>query len=333
MMSKSQNGYVFITVAVMVTILISSLTIAISNQNKNIELIKNYEKLTIIEEEVSAVELVISEHLNNNFENYSNLITKTDFQRNYETPNDAKISVTLKSNDNCFNINSLFYKNSSNEIVINNFELKRLNEIFSKLKIDTKIINFILDWIDTDKINHQNNKEDLEYQKRNIDWFPRNYFAVSNIELMMIPRIAEINKVINDLLCVNLYNNKINILNMSSQKLGYFFPFLSEKNAIDLSYIISKDIWPNSNQKNRTEKNISNLQKEIEQILRRPLELNEQQYLKTISFKSKSIKAQIIYEDKSGAQYFSSSKYEVDSDNIVKLIYRYGPFKKNLLKI
>ena len=120
---------------------------------------------------------------------------------------------------------------------------------------------------------------------------------------------------------------------MSSEKIGYFLPFLSENNAKDLSNIISKDIWPNSNQKNKTEKNISNLQKEIEQILRRPLELNEQQYLKAISFNSKSIKAQIIYEDKSGTQYFSSSKYEVDSDNIVKLIYRYGPFKQQVLKI
>ena len=120
---------------------------------------------------------------------------------------------------------------------------------------------------------------------------------------------------------------------MSSEKIGYFLPFLSENNAKDLSNIIGKDIWPNSSQKNKTEKNISNLQKEIEQILRRPLELNEQEYLKVISFNSKSIKAQITYEDKQGTQYFSSSKYEVDSDNIVKLIYRYGPFKKQMLKI
>ena len=55
--------------------------------------------------------------------------------------------------------------------------------------------------------------------------------------------------------------------------------------------------------------------------------------LGVISFNSKSIKAQITYEDKLGTQYFSSSKYEVDSDNIVKLIYRYGPFKKQMLKI
>ena len=208
-----------------------------------------------------------------------------------------------------------------------------MNEIFKKLKIDINAINYIIDWIDTDKTNSQNLKESLEYNKRNIDWLPRNYFAVSNIELNMIPEIAKINSKIKELLCVNLYNNKINILNMSSEKIGYFLPFLSENNAKDLSNIIGKDIWPNSNQKNKTEKNISNLQKEIEQILRRPLGLNEQQYLKVISFNSKSIKAQITYEDKSGTQYFSSSKYEVDSDNIVKLIYRYGPFKKQVLKI
>ena len=333
MKTYKQDGYIFITVAVIVTILISTLTIAISNQNKKIELIQNYEQLMTIEEEISAIELVITEYLNNNFYKNKNLTKNYVFQEQYETPSQANIEVKISSNDNCFNVNSLFYKNSNNELDINNFELKRLNEIFKKLKIDINAINYIIDWIDTNKTNSQNLKESLEYNKRNIDWLPRNYFAVSNIELNMIPEIAKINSKIKELLCVNLYNNKINILNMSSEKIGYFLPFLSENNAKDLSNIIGKDIWPNSNQKNKTEKNISNLQKEIEQILRRPLKLNEQQYLKVISFNSKSIKAQITYKDKSGTQYFSSSKYEVDSDNIIKLIYRYGPFKKQMLKI
>ena len=333
MKTYKQDGYIFITVAVIVTILISTLTIAISNQNKKIELIQNYEQLMTIEEEISAIELVITEYLNNNFNKNKNLTKNYGFQEQYETPSQATIEVKISSNDNCFNVNSLFYKNSNNELDINNVEFKRLNEIFKKLKIDINAINYIIDWIDTNKTNSQNLKESLEYNKRNIDWLPRNYFAVSNIELNMIPEIAKINSKIKELLCVNLYNNKINILNMSSEKIGYFLPFLSENNAKDLSNIIAKDIWPNSNQKNKTEKNISNLQKEIEQILRRPLELNEQQYLKVISFNSKSIKAQITYEDKQGTQYFSSSKYEVDSDNIVKLIYRYGPFKKQVLKI
>ena len=333
MKTYKQDGYIFITVAVIVTILISTLTIAISNQNKKIELIQNYEQLMTIEEEISAIELVITEYLNNNFNKNKNLTKTYSFQEQYETPSQANIEVKISSNDNCFNVNSLFYKNSNNELDINNVELKRLNEIFKKLKIDINTVNYIIDWIDTDYTNSQNLKESLEYNKRNIDWLPRNYFAVSNIELNMIPEIAKINSKIKELLCVNLYNNKINILNMSSEKIGYFLPFLSENNAKDLSNVIGKDIWPNSNQKNKTEKNISNLQKEIEQILRRPLELSEQQYLKVISFNSKSIKAQITYEDKQGTQYFSSSKYEVDSDNIVKLIYRYGPFKKQVLKI
>ena len=333
MKTYKQDGYIFITVAVIVTILISTLTIAISNQNKKIELIQNYEQLMTIEEEISAIELVITEYLNKNFNKNKNLTKHYGFQEQYETPSQATIKVKISSNDNCFNVNSLFYKNSNNELDINKVEFKRLNEIFKKLKIDINAINYIIDWIDTNKTNSQNLKESLEYTKRNIDWLPRNYFAVSNIELNMIPEIAKINSKIKELLCVNLYNNKINILNMSSEKISYFLPFLSENNAKDLSNIIGKDIWPNSNQKNKTEKNISNLQKEIEQILRRPLELSEQQYLKVISFNSKSIKAQITYEDKQGTQYFSSSKYEVDSDNIVKLIYRYGPFKKQVLKI
>ena len=330
MKNQKVNGYVFITVTVIVTILVSTLTVAISSQNKSIELIQNYEKLRIIEEEISAIELVITEYLNNNLDENKYLTEISNFQKMYETPSGSNIKVKISSNDNCFNINSLFYKNSSNKLDVNNTELKRLNEIFKKLKIDTNIINNILDWIDTDKTNIKSINESLEYKKRNIDWLPRNNLAVSNIELTMIPEISAINSEVKEFLCVNLYNNKINILDMNPTKLSYFLPFLSEKNTTDLSNIIRKDIWPNSKQKNYTEKNISNLQKEIEQILGRPLEFKEQQYLKTISFNSKSIKAQIIYEDKSGTPYFSSSKYEVDSDNVVKLIYRYGPFKQQL---
>ena len=83
----------------------------------------------------------------------------------YETPSGSNIKVKISSNDNCFNINSLFYKNSSNKLDVNNTELRRLNEIFNKLKIDTNIINNILDWIDTDKTNIKNINESLEYKK------------------------------------------------------------------------------------------------------------------------------------------------------------------------
>ena len=223
MKTYKQDGYIFITVAVIVTILISTLTIAISNQNKKIELIQNYEQLMTIEEEISAIELVITEYLNNNFNKNKNLTKNSSFQEQYETPSRANIKVKISSNDNCFNINSLFYKNSNNKLDINNVEFKRLNEIFKKLKIDINVINYILDWIDTDKTNIKNINESLEYKKRNIDWLPRNYFAVSNIELTMIPEISAINSKIKELLCVNLYNNKINILNMNSKKLVIFF--------------------------------------------------------------------------------------------------------------
>ena len=76
---QKQNGYVFITVAVIITILISSLTIAISNQNKNIDLIQFYENSNVMEEEISAIELVITEYLNSNFKNYNNLLVNSSF--------------------------------------------------------------------------------------------------------------------------------------------------------------------------------------------------------------------------------------------------------------
>ena len=60
MKNQKVNGYVFITVTVIVTILVSTLTVAISGQNKSIELIQNYEKLRIIEEEISAIELELA---------------------------------------------------------------------------------------------------------------------------------------------------------------------------------------------------------------------------------------------------------------------------------
>ena len=165
MKNQKVNGYVFITVTVIVTILVSTLTVAISGQNKNIELIQNYEKLRIIDEEISAIELVITEYLNNNLDENKYLSEISNFQKMYETPSGSNIKVKISSNDNCFNINSLFYKNSSNKLDVSNTELRRLNEIFNKLKIDTNIINNILDWIDTDKTNIKNINESLEYKK------------------------------------------------------------------------------------------------------------------------------------------------------------------------
>ena len=46
---------------------------------------------------------------------------------------------------------------------------ERSKLIFKKLKIDINAINFIIDWIDTDKTNSQNLMESLEFNKRNID--------------------------------------------------------------------------------------------------------------------------------------------------------------------
>ena len=42
--------------------------------------------------------------------------------------------------------------------------------------------------------------------------------AVSNSELYMIPGIIKFNEIVGDLLCVNLYNFKFNVLNLNSEK-------------------------------------------------------------------------------------------------------------------
>ena len=80
-----------------------------------------------IEEEISAIELVITEYLNNNFNKNKNLTKNYGFQEKYETPSQATIEVKISSNDNCFNVNSLFYKNSNNGLDINNVELFQMD--------------------------------------------------------------------------------------------------------------------------------------------------------------------------------------------------------------
>ena len=97
MKNQKVNGYVFITVTVLVTILVTTLTVAISGQNKNIDLLKNYEKSRIIEEEISAIELVITEYLNNNFNKNKYLTNISNFQQIYETPSGSNIKVKISS--------------------------------------------------------------------------------------------------------------------------------------------------------------------------------------------------------------------------------------------
>ena len=105
------SGYVFPIVVVVVTLIITSLSITIFNQKKRIDIIENYRKLDIIEEEISAVELVILEYLNEQYIKSEDLFINSNFQSNYNTSSNGKISVELKISDDCFNINSLFYKN------------------------------------------------------------------------------------------------------------------------------------------------------------------------------------------------------------------------------
>jgi len=222
----------------------------------------------------------------------------------------------------------LFYKNSSNNLEVNRVEFERMNSITKKLKINNDVIYSIQDWIDPNNVNNQNLEESLIFKSNGFPWLPRNYLAVSNTELYMIPGIINFNEIVGDLLCVNLYNVKFNILNLNSKKLYLLLPFLSEKNAEDLLAIVKEDIWPNSKNNSKTIKNISNFQKEVENLLRRPLQLKEKKLLDNVSFVSRSMYAEIIYENNLGERYTSSSKYEVAGKNIVKLIYRNGPFKE-----
>ena len=149
------SGYVFPIVVVVVTLIITSLSITIFNQKKRIDIIENYRKLDIIEEEISAVELVILEYLNEQYIKSEDLFINSNFQSNYNTSDNGKISVELKISDDCFNINSLFYKNSNNLLEINLSEFERLKFIFKNLDINIQFINTIKDWIDIDNVDYQ----------------------------------------------------------------------------------------------------------------------------------------------------------------------------------
>ena len=327
------SGYVFPIVVVVVTLIITSLSITIFNQKKRIDIIENYRKLDIIEEEISAVELVILEYLNEQYIKSEDLFINSNFQSNYNTTSNGKISVELKISDDCFNINSLFYKNSNNLLEINLSEFERLKFIFKNLDINIQFINTIKDWIDIDNDDSQNLTEIDIYKNKNLDWRPRNNLAVSNIELFMMPGFLDNYKKLNGILCVNLYNRKINILNLSPIRISLLFPFLNIENSKILSEIIKEDFWPNSNPNIKTDKNVKNFIKEVEQLIGRSLRFSEKIFFENISFKSKSITAKINYENKNKEKYFSLSKFEVDSDIKVKMIYRYGPLRQDYINM
>ena len=333
MESQRQDGYVFSIIVIIITLIITLLSIAIADQKNRINLIEHYQILNIIEEEVSAVELVILEYLNLQYINSSDFSLNTNFQKIYETPSNAKIKVELKVNDNCFNINSLFYRDSNNNLEINYSEFNRLQYAFKKLNINNDLINSIIDWIDKDTAITERIDEINIYEKNNLSWRPRNNFAVSNLELSMIPGFLDNYEKLNEVLCVNLYNRKINLYNLKPKSISLFFPFLNEKNAQEISEIIKQDVWPNSDPGIKTNKNIKNFQKEVESLIGRALSFSDKMHLKNINFISKSIEARIEYISNKGEKYISFCKFEVDSDILVKLIYRYGPFKEKYIDI
>ena len=63
------------------------------------------------------------------------------------------------------------------------------------------------------------------------------------------------------------------------------------------------------------------------------MRFSEKNFFENISFKSKSITARINYENKNKEKYFSLSKFEVDSDIKVKMIYRYGPLRQDYINM
>jgi len=325
---QTKGGYVFPSVILILTLILSTLVYSASLQKSNVEIINNFKKNLIIEEEIKAIELVILDYLNKLYNSNNDLSLGSNFERNYETTSNGIINVNLTISDDCFNVNSLVYRNANNQLVLSELEFKRAQLIFKKSNIKTDYLINIIDWIDEDQFNFNGVSEDEIYLKNNFNWKPRNNLAITNEELFMIPSAQNTDKLIRDIICANLYTKKINIKKLSEKKLSLYLPFLDVEQSKKVLNIIQKEFWLNSNIDNKTENNIANLVKEIEYVLGRGLKKDEEKFLKNIGFVSKSIEANITYQTKENKKYYSFSKFEVNQDKNVIIIYRYGPFLK-----
>ena len=325
---QTKGGYVFPSVILILTLIISTLVYSASLQKSNVEIINNFKKNLIIEEEIKAIELVILDYLNKLYKSNNDLSLGSNFERNYETTSNGIINVNLTISDDCFNVNSLVYRNANNQLVLSELEFKRAQLIFKKSNIETDFLINIIDWLDEDQLNFNGVNEDEIYLKNNFNWKPRNNLAITNEELFMIPSAQNTNKLIRNIICANLYTKKINIKKLSEKKLSLYLPFLDVEQSKKVLNIIQKEFWLNSNIDNKTENNIANLVKEIEYVLGRGLKKDEEKFLKNIGFVSKSIEANITYQTKENKKYYSFSKFEVNQDKNVIIIYRYGPFLK-----
>ena len=325
---QTKGGYVLPSVILILTLIISTLVYSASLQKSNVEIIDNFKKNLIIEEEIKAIELVILDYLNKLYNSNNDLSLGSNFERNYETTSNGIINVNLTISDDCFNVNSLVYRNANNQLVLSELEFKRAQLIFKKSNIETDFLINIIDWLDEDQLNFNGVNEDEIYLKNNFNWKPRNNLAITNEELFMIPSAQNTNKLIRNIICANLYTKKINIKKLSEKKLSLYLPFLDVEQSKKVLNIIQKEFWLNSNIDNKTENNIANLVKEIEYVLGRGLKKDEEKFLKNIGFVSKSIEANITYQTKENKKYYSFSKFEVNQDKNVKIIYRYGPFLK-----
>ena len=325
---QTKGGYVFPSVILILTLIISTLVYSASLQKSNVEIIDNFKKNLIIEEEIKAIELVILDYLNKLYKSNNDLSLGSNFERNYETTSNGIINVNLTVSDDCFNVNSLVYRNANNQLVLSELEFKRAQLIFKKSNIETDFLINIIDWLDEDQFNFNGASEDEIYLKNNFNWKPRNNLAITNEELFMIPSAQNTNKLIRNIICANLYTKKINIKKLSEKKLSLYLPFLDVEQSKKVLNIIQKEFWLNSNIDNKTENNIANLVKEIEYVLGRGLKKDEEKFLKNIGFVSKSIEANITYQTKENKKYYSFSKFEVNQDKNVIIIYRYGPFLK-----
>ena len=325
-----KQGFVISIVSIITTLIIFTLTITIVNQKDRIDIIQNFKEKDKITQQFLASELVLIETLQKQINLFGSLEKLNNEKFTFITPEEAKISINLKTSDNCFNVNSLLYKTYSGDLDVNRIEYNRAINIVTQLGFNPQIIENYIDWIDKNQTNKNDQTEEKLYISSNLPWRPRNNFMVSNEELLMIPGINNIQNEIQKYFCVNYLSRKFNIRMLNEIQLSLFLPFLSLDESKLILQNIKKDLWKNSRQNQNSSvitKNLTlgDLRNEIEQVTGTMMSTKDYEYLNNVALVSQSINAEIKLQTKEKKQWNSIAKFEIGLNNKVKLIYRFGP--------
>ena len=316
MIDIKNKGYVIVSISIILSIISVLLTVIMSKNILNIDVIKNYKLRDLVIQHSHAVELVIIDNIKTNYMNTNSLLTSSNDPFVFKAPQNQLVTAEVKYSDGCVNLRSLVYRHPNGLIIGREIEIKRARYIFEKLQLNESLINQIIDWQDTDEITKDGKNENLIFIKNGKKHRPRNDLMVHISELNMIGNITneEFLKLKN-YFCVNVINPKINVNALDAEKLSLFFPFLN----INEANLVFESI------KNGYVKDRDSFKQNIELAIRRMLLFDDEDYLKNTSYSNHSMQASINIETELDEIWNTQIQYEVDYYGKIHTIFRYGP--------